>query len=164
MAYIINMACLLAQTEAAPGTTSGDVVTTDGSATGNANSDNSNQQMPVSLDSKGDPTGNPPQGTPEHQTTNPWQHQLLIMGLMLVVIYFFMFRGPQKRQKELKQMMENLKRGQKIRTIGGIIGKVVEVNENEVVVKVDESNNTKMTFVRNAIATVITDDQKDSKS
>jgi len=43
-------------------------------------------------------------------------------------------------------------------TIGGVVGTVVSVKDDQVVVKVDESTNTKMTFLKSAIQRVVTDD------
>jgi len=82
---------------------------------------------------------------------------------MFLVIYFVMMRPQRKRQQEHKQMLGNLKRGNRIRTIGGIVGTVVDVQEDEVVVKVDESNNTKMHFVRSAIGTVLAEETAEKK-
>ena len=70
------------------------------------------------------------------------------------------FKGPQKKQKKHRDMLDNLKKNDRIRTIGGIVATVVDVRDDEVVVKIDESNNTKMRFVRQAISAVITDEDK----
>ena len=48
---------------------------------------------------------------------------------MLVVFYFFMIRPQQKKQKELKAFRENMKAGDKVVTIGGIHGKILEIND-----------------------------------
>ncbi len=89
---------------------------------------------------------------------------LIPIVLMVAVMYFFVFRGPKKRQNDQKKMMEELKKNDRIQTIGGIRGTIVDVrDDDEVVVKIDESNNTKMRIARRAIATVITDDQPEKK-
>ena len=76
------------------------------------------------------------------------QYQFFIMmGLLIVVFYFFMIRPQQKRQKQLRQYREALKKGDKVITTGGIYGKVSEVKEtyinveiaNGVVIKIDKS-------------------------
>jgi preprotein translocase subunit YajC len=85
-----------------------------------------------------------------------------IMG-MLAIFYIFMFRSKRKQDTQKKQQLEQLKRGDEIQTIGGIIGTVVEARENEVIVKVDETNNTKMKFSRNAIHRVLEPKTKDAK-
>ena len=56
-------------------------------------------------------------------------------------------------------MHANLTRNDRVLTIGGAIGTVVSVKDNEVVLKVDESTNTKMTFVKTAIQKIMTEDQ-----
>jgi preprotein translocase subunit YajC len=63
-------------------------------------------------------------------------------------------RANRQRDKQQKDMLANLKRGDRVQTIGGIIGSVVEARDNEVIVKVDESNNTKIRVLREAIKTV----------
>jgi len=72
---------------------------------------------------------------------------LLPFILIIVVFYFFMIRPQMKRQKELKNYREALKKGDKVITTGGIYGKVSEVKEtyvnveiaNGVIVKMDKS-------------------------
>ncbi|MBN1437018.1 MAG: preprotein translocase subunit YajC [Sedimentisphaerales bacterium] len=82
--------------------------------------------------------------------------------LMFVVLYFFMFRGPKKRQQQHQQMMAAMKKGDRVRTIGGIIGTIADVRDDEVVVKIDESTNTKMRFARSAISRIMTEDEEKS--
>ena len=77
--------------------------------------------------------------------------QYLFLGLMLVVFYFLLFRGPRKKQQEHKQMVQTLSKNDKVRTIGGIIGTVVDIKDNEITLKVDESNNTKIKIAPSAI-------------
>jgi len=93
---------------------------------------------------------------------SPWD-LLVPMLLMFVVVYFFMFRGPKKKQQQHKQMLDNLKKGDRIRTIGGILANVVEVRENEVVIKIDETNNTKMRITRGAIGEIIVEEATEKK-
>ena len=81
--------------------------------------------------------------------------------LMFVVLWFFMFRGPKKRQQQQQKMLDAVKKNDRVRTIGGIIGTVVDVRDDELVIKIDETNNTKMHVTRNAISKVLTEeDQK----
>jgi preprotein translocase subunit YajC len=79
-----------------------------------------------------------------------------VLLMMFVVIYFVMMRPQKKKQQQHKQMLDNLKKNDRIRTIGGIIGTVVDVRDDEVVVKIDEASNTKIRFQRSAIGTIIT--------
>jgi preprotein translocase subunit YajC len=77
--------------------------------------------------------------------------QLVMLGLMIVVFYFLLFRGPRKKQQEHKQMVQTLEKNDRVRTIGGIIGTVVDIKGDEITLKVDESNNTKIKIVSSAI-------------
>ena len=79
---------------------------------------------------------------------------------MFVVIYFVMLRPQKKKQKQHKQMLESLKKNTRVRTIGGIIGTVVDIREDEVILKIDEAGNTKMRVIRSAISTVLSDTDK----
>lgn len=83
-----------------------------------------------------------------------WQ-QLIFIGLIFVVMYFIMFRGPRKRQQQQKQMIMALKKNDRVQTIGGIFGTVLEVSDTEVVLKIDEANNTKIRVLPSAVSRVI---------
>lgn len=64
---------------------------------------------------------------------------ILMMVMVFVVMYFFMIRPQQKRQKELVKFRNALEKGQKIITAGGIYGTVREVKENYVLMEVDNN-------------------------
>ena len=74
---------------------------------------------------------------------------IMIGGFLL--LWFWMGRGRKKEQQKRKQMLEAIKKGDKVTSIGGIIGTVVDVRDDEVTVKVDESGNVRMRFARWAI-------------
>ena len=76
---------------------------------------------------------------------------LLFLGVMFLLMYMILFRGPRKKQQQHKQMVQNLSKNDKVRTIGGIIGTVVDIKGDEVTLKVDESNNTKIKVISSAI-------------
>ena len=78
--------------------------------------------------------------------------QFIFIGLMLVMMYLILFRGPRKKQQQHKQMMQALSKSDKVQTIGGIIGTVVDIKDEEITLKIDESNNTKMKILRSAIS------------
>lgn len=61
---------------------------------------------------------------------------LIMMGLIFVVMYFFMIRPQQKRQKELVKFREGLKRGDKVITAGGIYAKVKDITGNTAVIEI----------------------------
>lgn len=74
---------------------------------------------------------------------------LLPLVLIIVVFYFLLIRPQQKRAKEHRQMLENLKRGDKVITVGGIYGVVESINPNTVVLKIAE--NVKVKFSKQSI-------------
>lgn len=82
----------------------------------------------------------------------------LIIGLLIFM--FFSFNSKRKQDKQRQSLLGAMKRGDRVQTIGGILGTIVETRENDVVVKVDESNNTKIKFSRSAIAKVMTEEEK----
>ncbi len=63
---------------------------------------------------------------------------ILMLVLLFVIMYLFMIRPQKKRQKELDQFRESLKKGDKIVTIGGIYGTVDEIKDNSVLVVIDK--------------------------
>jgi preprotein translocase subunit YajC len=72
--------------------------------------------------------------------------------LIMAVIYFLMIRPQSKRQKEKRQMLENIKKGDRVITIGGIHGSVAGIKNNGkvVVLKVDKDMN--ITVNKSAVA------------
>ncbi|MBI1319857.1 MAG: preprotein translocase subunit YajC [Candidatus Hydrogenedens sp.] len=80
---------------------------------------------------------------------------LLAMG---AVFYFFMIRPQQKRDREKQDMLAAMGKGDHVVTIGGVCGTVVGVTESHVVVRVDD--NTKIEFIKSAIAQVRREDKK----
>ncbi|GAF79016.1 unnamed protein product, partial [marine sediment metagenome] len=67
------------------------------------------------------------------------------------VFYFLIFRGQRKDKHRHAEMLGALKRNDRVQTIGGVLGTVVDAREHEVILKVDESSNVKMRFNRSAI-------------
>ena len=61
---------------------------------------------------------------------------LIMMVLMIAIFYFMLIRPENKRKKEAEQMRSSVKTGDKIVTIGGIVGTVVNVKENRIVIEV----------------------------
>ena len=83
----------------------------------------------------------------------------VFLGLMLVMMYLILFRGPQKQKQQHRQMVQSLEKNDRVRTIGGIIGTVVAIKGDEITLKVDESNNTKLTIASSAIGKNLSKDK-----
>jgi preprotein translocase subunit YajC len=64
--------------------------------------------------------------------------------LIIVVFWFFMIRPQMKRQKELKNFRDQLKKGDKIVTTGGIYGKVLEIEDYFIIMEVEGQNRLKV--------------------
>ncbi|MDY4610888.1 MAG: preprotein translocase subunit YajC [Sphaerochaetaceae bacterium] len=78
---------------------------------------------------------------------------LVTFGMIILIFYFLIIRPQKKRDREAKDMLAAIKKGDKIQSIGGIRGTVVSVKESSVIVKVDD--NTRIEFAKNAISTVL---------
>lgn len=85
--------------------------------------------------------------------------QLIFLIGIVVIMYLLMFRGPRKKQQEHQKMVASLSKNDRVRTIGGIFGTVLDVREDEIVLKIDESTNTKMRISPSAVATVLKDNK-----
>ncbi len=79
---------------------------------------------------------------------------LVTFGLVFVIFYFLIIRPQNKKQKDAQKMIEAVKKGDKIITIGGVHGTVYAVKETTVIVKVDDE--TRIEFSKSAVATVVT--------
>jgi len=77
---------------------------------------------------------------------------LPMMLVMFVVIYFFMIRPEQKRQKEKQNMLKNITKGAKVITIGGMHGTVSGVKDDHIMIRI--ADNTTVKFSKSAVATV----------
>ena len=73
---------------------------------------------------------------------------ILFIGLMFFVFYFFMIRPQMKKQKELKKFREGLAKGDHIVSIGGIHGRILEVTDTTVLI---ESEKTKIRLEKTAV-------------
>jgi len=73
--------------------------------------------------------------------------QFIPLILIFVIFYFFLIRPQQKKVKEHKAMVESLKRGDKVVTSGGIVGRVERIIDNDKV-EVEISENVKVEIVR----------------
>jgi len=74
---------------------------------------------------------------------------LIFMGIMVAVFYFFMIRPQMKKRKELQKFRNEMKKGDKILTIGGIHGKVNAIKEDVIIIEVE--NGVLLKIDKNAI-------------
>jgi len=86
----------------------------------------------------------------------PFDSTFLLVMLGLIIFMFVVSAlGPRKEKKKREQMLSAIKRHDRVQTIGGVIGSIVEIKNDVVVLKVDESSNTRLTVVKSAIHQVV---------
>lgn len=105
---------------------------------------------------------------PAPEATNPFggQPMILMIVAMIAIMYFFMIRPQQKREKERREMLSALSKGDRVVTNGGIIGTIIGVNEKNVVLRVSDNPTVKMEFLRGAVSRIMEsgeDSTEDSK-
>ena len=86
--------------------------------------------------------------------------------IIFVLFYFMLIRPEKRRRATMNAMLDQLKKNDLVITAGGIKGTIVNVQagSDEVTLRVDESNNTKLRVLRSSIARVVRDDEADGKS
>jgi preprotein translocase subunit YajC len=85
---------------------------------------------------------------------NPYG-MLPIIVIIMALFYFMVIRPQKKGQQQAEEMRSSVKKGDKVKSIGGILGTVVAVDTTNNVVSVQVDRNVKLDFDRSAIATVI---------
>jgi len=86
--------------------------------------------------------------------SNNYISLLMIVGIF-AIFYFLIIRPQRKKQKETKKMIEAVKKGDKVTTIGGVLGVVKNVMDNSVIIEVDNKGTT-LEFLKTAISSVNT--------
>ena len=93
---------------------------------------------------------------PATQPPSPGLESMLLpLLLMGGIVYFIMLRPQGAERKRHQAMLSAIKKNDRVVTIGGIMGTVLNVADDVITLKVDESSNTKITFTRSAIQKVL---------
>jgi preprotein translocase subunit YajC len=87
---------------------------------------------------------------------------LVMMGLIIAIFYFLIIRPQNKKQKETQKMLEALKKGDKVVSIGGIHGSIQSIKDDTVVIKID--SDTKMTLSRSAVSNIVEKGKQSKKA
>lgn len=89
----------------------------------------------------------------------------LLFPLMAAMLVIMLLMRPKKVDQKQKQLLEGLKKNDRVVTAGGIIGVVSQIrdDENYVTIRIDESSNAKMQIIKSSIVKVMTDETADSK-
>ncbi len=87
---------------------------------------------------------------------------VIMFSIIILIFYFMILRPQQKRQKDRQKLLDTVKKGDKVVTIGGLHGTVVGVEDKTLLVQVAE--NVKMKFERTAISTITSSDEPVGKT
>ena len=88
--------------------------------------------------------------------------QLLFMvGFMFFIFYFIVIRPQRQRERERMEMLSKIKKNDHVLTTGGIYGTVMNVKDDEVALRIDESSNVRVRFARSSIVGVVAPKGKD---
>jgi preprotein translocase subunit YajC len=138
----MNNVWMLAQTEAneAPSRITSEPITSEGNAITTVPSD-SNAVAPK---------------TRQQTPLGSW---VWIYAVLLILMVFIFFRGPQKQKQERKKLVQSLQKNDRVQTIGGIYGTIMDIKGDEITLKVDESNNTKIKVSSSAIGRNLSQDK-----
>ncbi len=85
---------------------------------------------------------------------SPMSTVLLMFALIAFSFYFIILRPQKKEQAERKRLLDNLKKGDKVVSIGGIYGTVVEMDKDGDSVVVEVAKNVRLKMLRSAISTI----------
>ncbi len=87
---------------------------------------------------------------------------IVYLVIMVAVFYFLLIRPQKKREKQQRMMLNEMRAGDEIITIGGIMGTIVSVKDDSVMIETG-ANRTKLKFEKSAIKTVLTvhDDEEE---
>lgn len=81
---------------------------------------------------------------------------ILWLVIMIALFYFMLIRPQKKKEKQMKAMLDAMKVGDSVTTIGGIIGKVLKIKDDKVCIEIgDRTHKHPMTLKRDAIAAVV---------
>lgn len=92
-------------------------------------------------------------GDPAAPAGLPWP-LILMVGVMGFLMVSVMMQG-RKEKKRVAEMLGGLSRGDRVQTVGGLIGVVAEVDGDELVLKIDESGQTRARFTKSSVARVL---------
>ena len=102
------------------------------------------------------------EAAPGQPEGNPLISILTLILPIAVIFYFFLIRPQRKEQAKRTQMLQTIKKNDRVVTIGGIYGVVTNVSteSDEVTIKVDESTNTKLRMTLGAVSRVVSDEKE----
>ena len=98
------------------------------------------------------------------QASPPGWVTLFPFFLMFVILYFLLIRPQKRKEAERQQLLNNVRKNDRVVTIGGIHGQVVSVRGDEIVLKLDKKGDVRVTFNKSAVSRIVTDGDDGSDS
>jgi preprotein translocase subunit YajC len=87
----------------------------------------------------------------------------IIFIAFFAIMYFFMIRPQQKRERERREMLASVSKGAKVITNGGLYGTVVGTTEKDLILRVSDDPAIKLRFVRGSVARVLSNEEAKEK-
>lgn len=109
--------------------------------------------QPVDTESTTQQPAGSPDVAPRQPGFPPEMMFILVAGLVIMIVFSMSSQRREKKKRE--QMLSSLKKGDKVQTIGGILGTTIEVRDEHVMLKIDENTNTRVKFSRSAVQSVL---------
>ena len=103
-------------------------------------------------------------GAGEGGGQSPMSGMWLFFVAMLAIMYFFLFRPQQKREKERREMLASLSKGDRVMTSGGMMGTIVGLSEKSVVLRVSDDPVVKLEFLRGAVSRKVSEEESGEAS
>ena len=94
----------------------------------------------------------------------PLGQTLIYVGIIFGLLWLFLIRPQQQQQMQEREMLSAIKKNDKVVTKCGMLGVVTNVKDNEVTLKIDEQNNVKVKFRKDAIAGKVEDKKKENEA
>lgn len=86
--------------------------------------------------------------------SNPMMQFLPLMIIMFAVMYFLIIRPQKQKEKKRLEMISNVRKQDRIITVGGVHGVVTSVKENEIIVRVDDAKDVKLKIDKSAVTSI----------
>jgi len=93
----------------------------------------------------------------------PLGQTLIYVGIIFGLLWLFLIRPQQQQQVQERELLSGIKKNDKVVTKCGMLGVVTNVKDNEVTLKIDEQNNVKVRFRKDAIAGKVEDKKKENE-
>jgi preprotein translocase subunit YajC len=104
------------------------------------------------------------QDAAQQQNGSSGMFLFISLGLVMVLYWLFMLRPQQKQEDARRKLLGSLEKNDRVYTVGGLIGSVytVDKEKGEIVLRIDDSNGTKVRFLLSAVASKIIEEEKKS--